>query len=54
MGYPSSDKAHGNAGYFWGDLTEPNLMGIGSLARQLEGLAAFALGMIVIAVVVVL
>jgi hypothetical protein len=54
MGYPSSDKTHGNAGYFWGDLTEPNLRGIGSLARQLEGLAAFALGIVVIAVVVAL
>jgi len=41
---------------FWGDLNAPELSGTGSrtTARQLEGLAAFALGIIVSTVLAVL
>jgi hypothetical protein len=56
MGHASTYNAYNAAEYFWGDLNAPELGGTGSraTARQLEGVAAFVLGIIVAAVLAVL
>ena len=50
--HASAYHAYNAAGYFWGDLNAPELSRTGwrTTARQLGGLVAFVLGIIVAAV----